>query len=143
MGNVKIKLTKEDGEAYGYIGLEKKKFIGGVSEAEATVFKQVPHKSLDDAYYYEVTTKKGNYMDQHTKEGDVFLESPFLDVHKSTIWAWKEIDGHLCATTQADPIGIQKLSLPRNDKQKKMKPENSLFSNIFCDETLFVEIVEV
>jgi len=141
MSTVKIKLTDKSDKEYGYVGLESKKFIFGVSIDEAIVFKRIEHKQLDDAFYYEVTTKRGKYMDQHTKDGDVFLESPLLDVHKSTIWAWAEIDGFLCAVSQADSTGKQKLSLPRNEKQEKMKPNNALFSNILGDVQLSVEII--
>lgn len=141
MNTVKIKLTDKNNKEYGYVGLEGKKFIFGVSIDEAIVFKRIEHKQLDDAFYYEVTTKRGKYMDQHIKDGDVFLESPFLDLHKSTIWAWAEKDGFLCAISRDDPIGKQKLSLPRNEKQRKMKPNNSLFSNMLGDVQLSVEII--
>lgn len=140
MANVKLKLTKEDGSEYGYVGLDGKKFIGGVSASNAIVFIRKPYKKELDVFYYEVSTKKGYFMDQHSKDGDIFLNSPNFSVEASTIWAWKNTDNHQLHAFAGDKDSKQIMGLPHSSSQEKMTPKNSLFSN-FNGYPLKVEII--
>ncbi|WP_196892525.1 hypothetical protein [Aureivirga marina] len=141
MNTVKLKLTKQDGSSYGYVGLVNDRFIGGVSEDKAVIFEQEDYKNGNsEAYYYKV---KGThyYMDQSSRDGHIFKDKPFLSVHQSSIYAWKYTDKELHAFI-ANKDSRQVMGLPRNSRQDHTLPENSLFSN-FDGFPLNVDLVQV
>lgn len=147
MSNVKIKLKKGDGSDYGYVklgtGSDKKHFLGGAKESEATVFEQVSYKGKEGMHYYKVQGED-KYLDEHTRSGEVFPETPFWSVEKSSIHAWKINENEEMEAVYSSRGTGEVIGGPHSAKQDKIQKDhpNALFCN-FGGYPYTVELVTV
>jgi hypothetical protein len=134
MTKVILKLSKENGEDYGYIalgaGADKNNFVGGASKANATCFEKVNYPKLAGACYYKVNGSK-YYMDEHTKGGEVFPDNPAFSIDVSSIHAWYLTQDKELRSVIGGVVSSEKLSLPRNKAQEEIaaKHHNAIFCN--------------
>jgi hypothetical protein len=93
-----LKLTSYDGEDFGYVGMKKDKFIGGVDKSEATKFKLEEYPKDNSAYYYQVIAQPKHYLDIKFTSSVLFSDRVnFAGLSVSSIVAWKQVNGELHA----------------------------------------------
>ncbi|MCY7297487.1 hypothetical protein [Alteromonas sp. a30] len=146
---VKIKLTTHDGNSFGYLALgtgkNRKFFLGGATEGDATLFVLEKYKKANDIFYYRIDGTKKTYLDEHTDGGEVFPEKPFISVDNSTIHAWQLNDeGHLEAVYLSTGT-TEVLAEPHNRTQLHIREEhpNAVFCNFEKTSLPYaVEIIE-
>lgn len=134
MSKVKIKLTTPDGQEYGYLakgtGKDKEYFLGNASHADATTFVQEKYKKSDDIFYYKVDGSK-YYLDEHTRNGVVFPEKPFISPAKSSIHAWKLNDDNQLEAVYASTGTSEVLAPAHNNNQDHIEKDHP--GAVFCN----------
>lgn len=136
MSKVKIKLTTHEGEDYGYLALgtgsDRKYFHGKASESDATTFIQEHYKKEKDIFYYRVDNGKKQYLDEHTRSGVVFPETPFVSAPASSIHAWKLNSDNQLEAVYGSKGTTEVLSPAHNRNQDKIEAHhpNALFCNL-------------
>lgn len=136
-----IKLTAHDGSDFGYMGMKKDKFIGGVDKSEATHFNLKKYPKDKNAHYFEVSSQSGHYLDFKTTNSVLFSDKPLISLSASTIVAWKEINGELHAIIDnSDTTKV--VSRSAADPDSKLLYGNSLLSD-GKETSCKVEVLEV
>jgi hypothetical protein len=134
MSKVKLKLASHDDEDYGYVAIgeksDKEFFLSHASKDDATVFIQEKYKKSDDIFYYKVDGTKNKYLDEHTRSGVVFPETPFISAESSSIHAWQLNDDNELIAIYGG-VGAEALGDSHNSKQEKIKKAHS--NAIFCN----------
>jgi len=93
-----LKLTAHDGTDFGYMGMKKDKFVGGVDKSEAAKFKLEDYPKDKNAHYYQVIGQSKHYLDIKATSSVLFSDKVnFAGLSVSSIVAWKELNGELHA----------------------------------------------
>lgn len=131
---VKLKLKSHDGETVGFVALgtgkHKKYFLGTASETDATTFVLENYKGKSDIFYYKVDGTD-LYLDEHTRNGVVFPETPFVSAAASSIHAWKLNDEACLEAVYGGKGTSEVLSPAHNSKQDKIEKDHH--GVIFCN----------
>ncbi|KDM90379.1 hypothetical protein [Photobacterium galatheae] len=126
--STKILKLKFEGQDFGYVRLNKSgTFYGDGSESQAVEFQQVKYKNTNDTFYYKVAGTKDSYMDFSLTSSIVKVTKPFFSVEKSSICAWKLVDGELHAVLSGKDT-TKAISRSKHDPESKV-----LYANTFID----------
>lgn len=136
-----LKLTQNDGSDFGYMGMKKDNFIGGVDKSDATKFNQVYYSKDKDSYYYQIASDKKHYLDIKAMSSLLFTDKPEISLSMSTIVAWKEINGELHAIISGKDT-TKVVSRSPHDPDSKMLYGNLLLGD-GSDTSCKVEVIEV